>query len=254
MSVTLSGDVLHSKSGWLNRLDPRCRIGGAVAAAICVVALSNIASLLAALVLSLGMTAAAQLPWPALLKRVAVMDGFIILMLLTLPFTHPGEPLFTLLGFTGSVEGAYQALTIGLRTQVIMLVLITWVGTLEPVALGQALQQLKMPVRLTQLLLFTLRYIEVLYREYHRLRRAMRARAFQPGSNMHVWRSLAYLSAMLLVRSHDRSERVLNAMKCRGYNGWLPIGKSAAFTGADRLFLFTLTAVLSALIAAERLL
>ena len=197
------------------------------------------------------MTMTAQLPWRPLLKRVAAMDSFIILMLLMLPFTHPGTPLFTLFGLTGSLEGTYQAIAIGLRAQVIMLVLITWVGTLDPIILGQALQQLKMPARLTQLLLFTIRYIEVLYREYHRLRLAMRARAFRARSNMHSWRSIAYLFGMLLVRSHDRSERVLNAMKCRGYTGVLPMRKSEALTHSDRLFLLSLACVLSALIAAE---
>ena len=251
MSFAITGDAVHSNAVWLNRLDPRCRIGGTVSVAICIVALGSIASLLAALAVSLCMTAAAKLPWRPLLKRVAAMDGFIILMLLMLPFTHPGEPLFTLFGLTGSVEGTRQAITIGLRANVIMLVLITWVGTLDPVIMGQALQQLKVPARLTQLLLFTVRYIEVLYREYNRLRVAMRARAFRARSNMHSWRSIAYLFAMLLVRSHDRSERVFNAMKCRGYTGSLPVHKRDALKTADRLFLLSLTGVLSALIAAE---
>ena len=249
-----TGGALPGASGWLNRLDPRCRIGGAVAVALCTVALNDLPPLLAALAVSLCMAATAQLPWRALLKRVAAVDGFIIVMLLMLPFTHPGTPLFTLLGFTGSAEGTRQAVTIGLKAQVIMLVLIPWVGTLEPVILGQALQQLKIPARLTHLLLFTVRYIAVLDREYHRLRLAMRMRGFRPKTDLHSWRSFAYLFGMLLVRSHDRAERVLSAMKCRGYRGRFPICKGGALTAADRLFVITLTGLLSALIAAEWLL
>ena len=41
--------------------------------------------------------------------------------------------------------------------------------------------------------------------------------------NGHSYRTFGYLVGMLLVRSFDRSERVLAAMKCRGFRGqyWL---------------------------------
>jgi cobalt/nickel transport system permease protein len=37
--------------------------------------------------------------------------------------------------------------------------------------------------------------------------------------NGHSYRAIGYLVGMLLVRSFDRSERVLAAMKCRGFRG-----------------------------------
>ena len=42
---------------------------------------------------------------------------------------------------------------------------------------------------------------------------------FGRAMNGHSYRSLGYLVGMLLVHSFDRSERVLAAMKCRGFCG-----------------------------------
>jgi cobalt/nickel transport system permease protein len=69
------------------------------------------------------------------------------------------------------------------------------------------------------LFLFTVRYIAVLGREYQRLRTAMKARGFRMRCDLHTWRSIGYLFGMLLVRSLERSERILAAMRCRGFQG-----------------------------------
>ena len=47
----------------------------------------------------------------------------------------------------------------------------------------------------------------------------MKVRCFQPGLNRHTYRTVGYLVGMLLVRSFDRSERILSAMLCRGFAG-----------------------------------
>ena len=47
----------------------------------------------------------------------------------------------------------------------------------------------------------------------------MKARCFRPGTNLHTYRTYAYLVAMLLLKSYDRAERVYKAMLCRGFKG-----------------------------------
>ena len=69
------------------------------------------------------------------------------------------------------------------------------------------------------MLLFTYRYLYVFEQEFHRLVQAMKIRGFQPRTNLHTYRSYAYLAAMLLVRSYDRADRVFQAMLCRGFHG-----------------------------------
>jgi cobalt/nickel transport system permease protein len=78
---------------------------------------------------------------------------------------------------------------------------------------------LRLPDKLCHLLLFTYRYIYVFEQEFRRLVQAMKIRGFRPRTNLHTYRSYAYLAAMLLVRSFDRAERVFQAMLCRGFNG-----------------------------------
>ena len=73
-----------------------------------------------------------------------------------------------------------------------------------------------------QLLLFTVRAIDLIGREYRTLRAAMRVRAFRMRTSVHVWRSMGYLFGMLLVRSLERSERIVAAMRCRGFAGQFP--------------------------------
>jgi cobalt/nickel transport system permease protein len=74
-------------------------------------------------------------------------------------------------------------------------------------------------LRIIFISVFTYRYIYVFEQEYHRLVQAMKIRGFRPRTNLHTYRSYAYLAAMLLVRSFDRADRVFQAMLCRGFHG-----------------------------------
>jgi cobalt/nickel transport system permease protein len=104
----------------------------------------------------------------------------------------------------------------------VLLMLLALIGSLEFSELGRALGGLGAPERLVQLLLFTVRAIDLIGREYRTLRSAMRVRAFRMRTSPHVWRSMGYLFGMLLVRSLDRSERILGAMRCRCFAGRFP--------------------------------
>jgi cobalt/nickel transport system permease protein len=57
-------------------------------------------------------------------------------------------------------------------------------------------------------------------------------RGFRPGVNRHTYRSFGYLAGMLLVRSLDRSERIVAAMKCRGFRGRFYLLDHFAFSPA----------------------
>ena len=83
----------------------------------------------------------------------------------------------------------------------------------------------------------TVRYIEVLGREYRRLRTAMVVRGFRMRFSLHTWRSLGHLFGMLFARSIDRAERIGAAMRCRGFNGAFPVLSEPAYTMRDAVFL-----------------
>jgi len=79
--------------------------------------------------------------------------------------------------------------------------------------------QLRIPNKMVQLFFFTYRYLHVIHQEYLRMLNALKIRSFQPKTGMHTYRTYAYLVGMLLVRSYDRSERIRDAMLCRGFRG-----------------------------------
>jgi cobalt/nickel transport system permease protein len=179
---------------------------------------------------------------------MAMMDGFIIFMLALLPFTVPGDPMFALWGLPASWQGLWQAVEIALTANAVILALMVLVGTIEPVRLGHALHCLRCPETLVMLLMFTIRYIEVLREEYLRLRAAMKVRGFRPGTNWHTYRSFGYLVGMMLVRAIERSERILRAMKCRGFSGRFLLMQDFAMTRRDYGFLVLLCVICAALI------
>ncbi len=235
----------------IGNVDPRVRIVAAITFSVVVVACGWMPVLVLALVISIAMMVAAHLPILRTLKRMVAMDSFIIFMLALLPFTVPGEPIFTLWGFPASYQGLMQAITIALKANAIILMLMVLVGTMEAVTLGHALHTLRVPARLVHLLLFTVRYIEVLHDEYSRLRQAMKARGFRPANRLHTYRSFGYLVGMMLVRAMERSERILEAMKCRGFTGSIPLLTRFAFTSRDRVFALAFAAVLISLATLE---
>ncbi|NKW91350.1 cobalt ECF transporter T component CbiQ [Rhodobacteraceae bacterium R_SAG9] len=222
--------------GVIGDFDPRVRVVMACVFAITTVALATIPALIAALATAISLLMMSRLPIRRTLKRMAMMDSFIIFMLVLLPFTMPGEPMFSVFGFPASWQGLWKAIEIGLTANAVILTLMVLVGTMEPVTLGHALHKLRCPEVLVHLLMFTIRYIEVLREEYLRLRGAMKIRGFRPGTNWHTYRSFGYLVGMMLVRAIERSERILGAMKCRGFSGQLILLQEFRMTRRDHRF------------------
>lgn len=205
--------------GAMDRLDPRSRILAAVVFAIVTVTLRQSNALAAALSASLLLALAARLePWPTI-KRMLALDGFMVAMLVMLPFTMPGTPLFELAGWPASRDGLDEAARLLVRANAAVLATLALLGGMGTVRLGHGLASLRLPAAFVQLVLFSIRYIAVVEQEYGRLRLAMRARAFRLTSSPRSWATIGTLFGMLLVRSLERAERIFAAMRCRGFSG-----------------------------------
>ena len=83
--------------------------------------------------------------------------------------------------------------------------------------------------------------------------RAMRVRGFRPRLDRHTCRSLGYLVGMLLVRSFDRAERILAAMRCRGFRGHFFVLDHFVFRARDGVFCVAATGLVCLLLALEHL-
>ncbi len=225
---------LTASVGLFSDRDPRVRLAVALAACVAAVALQSLTALLVALVLAIAALVAARPDWRTVGRRLLALEGFMAMIIVMLPFTVPpaGDVILFRLGpLTASEEGLHQAVTILLKTNIVVLLLTAMIGGLEATAFGRALATLGLPGRMVTLLLLTVRYLDVLQRDYAQLRRAMRVRGFRARVDRHSLRSIGYLVGMLLVRSFDRSERILNAMRCRGFDGTF---RHDALTPPDR--------------------
>lgn len=210
--------VKHDQS-LIDRLDPRLRVVMVTLFAFATVLSHSFIVLTVAVAAGFLLAVLAQLNVKRTLRRVIAMDMFMIFLIILLPFTTPGDTWFTLFGLSASKAGFLHALMILLKAHAVVLALLALIGTISATTLGHALAHLCVPEKLVHLMLFTVRYLDVIGQEYKRMRRAMQARAFVLRTNMHTWRSIGYLIGMLLVHSLERSERIMDAMKCRGFKG-----------------------------------
>jgi len=227
----------------VHRLDPRARLITAFLFAILAAISSSFVVLSISLVMAFAAIIIAGIDLHAVSKRLGTLNFFLVFLFLLLPLSTPGATAFSLAGLNWSFNGLEMATRITLRANSIMLCYTALISTMSPVVMGHALQKLKMPWSLIQMLMLTIRYVGVLIEEYRRLLRSMRLRHFRPGFNRHTFRSYGYLVGMLLVRSFERSERILAAMKCRGYQGRFHMIDELAIETRDAIYLsiFTIT-------------
>jgi cobalt/nickel transport system permease protein len=251
-SATCDGSPAESaKKSGLDGIDPRTRLIASVLFSLLVAAASSLPALSAALALALvaaGWTGAlTQGHW----KRLIPVNAFVLLLLILLPCSGGATPLWTMGPVVFAQEGLLLAVQIGLKANAIVLGVLVLLAGLESATLGHALGHLGVPQKLTHLLLFTVRYLNVLHREYQRLRAAMKSRGFRPRVDWHTYRTVGYLVGMLLVRSLDRAERIVAAMKCRGFCGRFYLLDHFAFSVRDVWFSAVFLLALLSLAALE---
>ena len=203
----------------IHRLDPRIRI--VVATIYCyVVAFSNqFPALLIAVVISSALIVSAGLGFKDVGKRLVLVNGLILFLWVVVPLTYGGQPLFQIGPLSLSRAGVVLAARITLKSNAILLTFIALIATMTFATIGYTLKQLRVPQKIIHLLLMNYRYVFVLEQEYQRLIRAAKIRGFQPKTNLHTYRTYAYVIGMLLVRATSRAHHVHQAMLCRGFKG-----------------------------------
>jgi cobalt/nickel transport system permease protein len=236
----------------LRGLDPRARVAAALAFALAVVALERLE--VAAFALGAAVVGAVlfRVPPRAAARRLVAAQASLLLVVATLPFSIPGESVFRLGPLGASDAGVHRAALVALKANAILVAVLGILGTLDASGLGHALYRLRAPAGLVHLLLFTVRYLGLLEAELARLRTALRARAFRPRSDRHTLRSLGQLAGMLIVRSHARAERVMEAMRCRGFTGRFHVLDDLRWRAADGVFAAALCLGIAGLLAADR--
>ena len=212
-------EVFSEGDSVIHRLDPRFKILSATLLIVVTAVLNNFRSVLLVSVFAAFSVSIARLKLKHILYRLFFPNALIIVLWLFIPFSTSGDTLFTLFGLNATWQGIDKALLITIKCNTILLVLISYISTTSTIVLGQALSRLGVNRKLSYILFFFCRYLEVIYSELQRLSDSLKVRGFRPSTNMHTYKTFANLVGMLLVRSWERSERIYSAMICRGFNG-----------------------------------
>jgi cobalt/nickel transport system permease protein len=212
-------EEFSSGNSWVHNLDPRVKIVTTLVFSVVVALNNHLEVITISMILPVALVIGAGLDFGKVMKRLAIVNGFTVFLWLFLPFTTPGETIYSLGPLSIQREGIYQALLITLKSNSILLMVIALLATSQIFTLVHAMSHLWVPDKLVHLFFFCFRYIHVIHEEYHRLINAMKIRGFKPKTNLHTYRAYSYLVGMLLIRSFNRSKRILQAMKCRRFNG-----------------------------------
>jgi cobalt/nickel transport system permease protein len=162
-------------------------------------------------------------PAMTLARRLALAAPVVALFVLPLPFLLRGpEAEWTGCGISVSAHGVRVATTLAGKMVALLFLLQALMGRVPMHDLLKALRGLRVPGVLVQLLALGYRYLFVLHDELGHLRVALRTRGYRNRASWHSYRTIGHVAGMLLVRGHDRSERVGQAMRCRGFAGEFP--------------------------------
>ncbi len=237
-TVSAVDDHGHGSSSF-HRWDARCKLIGLLLFAFAAAALSSLALALAALAISLAAALACRIPMRGALRRLLAMSGFLLMLLLVIPFTAASRPGETLLYFPGlpglpfHVGGLLLALTIVCKASAVALLMEPLFATAPLTVTLAACARLGVPESLGRMVLLCHRYIFVFLHEMSRMYRSMRVRGFVPATDLATANAVGNFLGMLFVRSFERTGRVYEAMLCRGYRGTFPSSATFTATASD---------------------
>ncbi len=229
-----------SRSGTLLKPDPRALILAVAAWTVLLVLTPAPRALAFGLAAALLLAKALGASWSLLARRCLALNGFLALL-----FPLMAVESFALSAWPWrlSPERTLLFAAVALRANGILLMAQGLVAAMDLATLGHALVHLRCPPKLAHLMLFSARYLTILQEEWTALYRAARLRGFRMKWGPHTWRTLGALVGGLVLRSLDRAEQILLAMKCRGYQGQFHVLRHFRFSRADIVFGLTWAAV-----------
>ncbi|HEX9861160.1 MAG TPA: CbiQ family ECF transporter T component, partial [Nitrospirota bacterium] len=95
---------------FLHRMDPRVKIVSLFFYAAVVAVSTGLSALAAALAFSVLLTWSADVSVVKVAQRLVVVNAFVLFLWVMLPFSIPGDPVFTVLGLAATKQGFHQTL------------------------------------------------------------------------------------------------------------------------------------------------
>jgi cobalt/nickel transport system permease protein len=232
---------------WIHRWRPLPKLLGLLALIVAFAAIQRLAVLPVIGVVAVGLWGISGLSWRLWLKRLAGPGLLVSGLILVLPFWL-GE---TVIWRWGSLavrwEGIAVVLRMGGRLGAIFTLSLLLLETTPLMELLAALRRLGIPDLLLELAWLTYRYLQELGSQWQQMRQAAQLRGWRAGGSpvlrtanatqrtpfrlrdTATRRDLLFLASLLgtlLVRSYERSERVYQALRLRGYGQAAPLVSS----------------------------
>ncbi|MCZ7662458.1 MAG: cobalt ECF transporter T component CbiQ [Thermoleophilia bacterium] len=232
----------------VHRLDPRVKIMGLMGLTVVSVstpadAVWAFASYLGVLLFLLGLS---RLPLVLVLRRVALVLPFILMVAVFLPFFgRAGGGGYNVGSVRISGAGLLVLWNVTAKATVGVTAMTLLASTTSFPELVAGLERLRTPRLFTLIVSFMYRYSFLFVEEFRRMRRAMEARNFQ---GRWLWQAgiVGHMVSSLFLRSYQRGERVYLAMVSRGYDGSMRASAPLALRRADAAFITGLATVLLA--------
>jgi cobalt/nickel transport system permease protein len=246
-------------ASFLHHWDVRCKIVTILVCSFAIASLSRLEPALIAVGISLTILVIARVSFAKVLLRLLAITGFVCMFLVVMPFSVPTHNGDTVLVFNGmdwlgfNLRGLRLAATISAKAIAIAVLMEPLLSTAPlPVTL-HGLSRLGAPEMVGQMVLLSYRYLHVFRHEARRMASGMQVRGFRKRTDLTTLRAVGNFIGMLFVRSFERTERVFDAMRARGYQGRFPEPAELGFRTRDLLLAAAWLVGGAALIAYDRI-
>lgn len=245
---------LYAKSSVIHRMNPMTKVVAVLVMVISVAIVKDIYMALFALLLSFLMIFFAKLPIKFIVKRIWSPFLFILIFAAALLLSSSGGEVLWTFGFLEiTKESALNAALILVRATAAIIMITVLLATTRFDTIIKVLYDLKMPVFLLQILMFSYRYIFVFSDELENMKNSMASKGFRPKLSMRMFSSIANMLGMLLIKSFERGDDVYRSMIAKGYTGKPAIitenkMKSADYVIVSAIIIFALAIHVPALI------
>lgn len=249
----------HDTDSLVHLLDARIKFIGTLAFVLAVTATPNgeWGAFAVLFGIFLGLTLLARIGPVAILRRSVIALPFLLIVLVSIPFTQGGKALFSvsILRWTLPItsEGIEMFISVALKSWLSVLIVGLLLYTTPFTELVRGMQHLGLPAVLINIVSSMYRYLFVLLDEAERLERARASRSADPGGKgggALIWQAkvLGGMIGSLFMRSYERSERIYQAMLSRNFAGEI---RSLQERALGRKDLLLMTVFLSLLFVVE---
>lgn len=234
----------------LHRWEPRCKLVALMVMMFLFAQFQSIGWALLGLAMSYFFLLGLKLPFKIILKRISQIHIIFIPCLIILPFTASGN-LQTIYGIQFSSDGFWLAVLFYIRAVSVVALSMVLIYSTPMARLFHAAERLWIPSVIVQIAVLTYRYLFSLSWEWGNVRNALKSRGFVNTTSIRVYKTYANVIATSLIRSLERTDRVYNAMKCRGYSGRVCLMRDQSIRPKDWVLFLCCTIIAAVLFCVD---